>query len=527
MDDLRRPTDARAGGRGHRRSFILAHLLEPREVLIGIEDDKPEAIAAMTVACAGTGYQVRPVPTRYPSGGVKQLVHLLTGKGSRSTAFEPILASSVSTSPPPGPPFTGPSNFGSRCCPASTVTGRVAQPGTSMPCWAPRSRRWSPNAAVIGMGRAADHGRADDGLRLAQRRGAGDQGRNCILAAGIGELTPEQPPMPLHPLRGLRRSMPGQPPARNSCTGMPAPRSSTRRRIITCSVASMRLLQHRLPQPHPIGAVLPLRQERNLGAGERETKAELARQRHQARLERLEREQKEREPNCARKRHLGPCGGKTTEVDQLPIEAAVARASRSRAPRRWTSHSHRLRSPPMVPSGTVERRCVSRPTSPHILRNRRRSGDAPGVVCDGAWHRGAGLVFGWGVLVNLAMATVVALAAETLMLAARGKPLALHLGDCSAVVTAWLLAAALPSLAPWWLTALGVAFAIVVAKHLYGGRLQPLQSGHDRLCGAADLVSTQMSTWPIPTGLGRRTYWACRKRWRLCSVARDASSRTD
>jgi electron transport complex protein RnfC len=32
---------------------IMAHLLNPRDVLIGIEDDKPEAIAAMTAACAG------------------------------------------------------------------------------------------------------------------------------------------------------------------------------------------------------------------------------------------------------------------------------------------------------------------------------------------------------------------------------------------------------------------------------------------------------------------------------------------
>ncbi|HRZ24929.1 MAG TPA: RnfABCDGE type electron transport complex subunit D, partial [Candidatus Contendobacter sp.] len=43
--------------------------------------------------------------------------------------------------------------------------------------------------------------------------------------------------------------------------------------------------------------------------------------------------------------------------------------------------------------------------------------------------------FGWGVLANLVIATVMAVAAETAMLAARGKPLALHLGDCSAVVT--------------------------------------------------------------------------------------------
>lgn len=60
-------------------------------------------------------------------------------------------------------------------------------------------------------------------------------------------------------------------------------------------------------------------------------------------------------------------------------------------------------------------------------------------------------------------------ASEALLLLARGKPLALYLGDYSAVVTAWLLAVALPLLAPWWLTVIGVLAAIVLAKHLYGG----------------------------------------------------------
>lgn len=112
--------------------------------------------------------------------------------------------------------------------------------------------------------------------------------------------------------------------------------------------------------------------------------------------------------------------------------------------------------------------------------------------------------FGWGVLVNLVIATAVALAAETAMLAARGKPLALHLGDCSAVVTAWLLAVALPPLAPWWLTTIGVLSAIVVAKHLYGGLgynpFNPAMIGYVVL-----LISfpREMSTWLIPHGVGQ------------------------
>jgi electron transport complex protein RnfC len=59
---------------------IMAHLMQPEEVLIGIEDNKPEAIAAMLTACQGTSFEVVTLPVLYPSGGEKQLIKLLTGK---------------------------------------------------------------------------------------------------------------------------------------------------------------------------------------------------------------------------------------------------------------------------------------------------------------------------------------------------------------------------------------------------------------------------------------------------------------
>ena len=77
--------------------------------------------------------------------------------------------------------------------------------------------------------------------------------------------------------------------------------------------------------------------------------------------------------------------------------------------------------------------------------------------------------FGAAVLVQLALASATALAAEAAMLRLRGKPVGLFLADGSALVTAWLIALTFPPIAPWWLTVLGVLAAIVVAKHLYGG----------------------------------------------------------
>ena len=77
--------------------------------------------------------------------------------------------------------------------------------------------------------------------------------------------------------------------------------------------------------------------------------------------------------------------------------------------------------------------------------------------------------FGWGILVNAALAIAAALAAEALALRATDRPVRQGLLDASALVTAVLLAFAIPPLAPWWLPALGAILAIVLAKHLYGG----------------------------------------------------------
>ena len=77
--------------------------------------------------------------------------------------------------------------------------------------------------------------------------------------------------------------------------------------------------------------------------------------------------------------------------------------------------------------------------------------------------------FGIAILVQIALATVTALACEAFMLSVRGKPAKLFLTDLSAVVTAWLIALAFPSIAPWWLVVAATAFALIFAKHLYGG----------------------------------------------------------
>ncbi|WP_411360499.1 electron transport complex subunit RsxC [Pseudidiomarina salilacus] len=60
---------------------ILLHLAGTTKGLVAIEDNKPEAIAAMREVLADyPQFSLRVVPTKYPSGGEKQLIQLLTGR---------------------------------------------------------------------------------------------------------------------------------------------------------------------------------------------------------------------------------------------------------------------------------------------------------------------------------------------------------------------------------------------------------------------------------------------------------------
>ncbi len=112
-------------------------------------------------------------------------------------------------------------------------------------------------------------------------------------------------------------------------------------------------------------------------------------------------------------------------------------------------------------------------------------------------------VFGPGLLLQLLVAGPVALACEALALRARGRDAAPFLRDGSVLVTAALLAVAVPPLLPWWLMALGTAIAVLLGKHVFGGLgsnpFNPAMVGY-----AALLVSfpLEMTRWPVPFAPG-------------------------
>jgi len=105
--------------------------------------------------------------------------------------------------------------------------------------------------------------------------------------------------------------------------------------------------------------------------------------------------------------------------------------------------------------------------------------------------------FGWGIVVNILLCSITAIACEALMLWLRRRPLRPFITDNSALVTAWLLALALPAFAPWWIAVLGTAFGMIFAKHLYGGLgynpFNPTVTGYVMLLIA---FPVEMTHWP-------------------------------
>lgn len=109
--------------------------------------------------------------------------------------------------------------------------------------------------------------------------------------------------------------------------------------------------------------------------------------------------------------------------------------------------------------------------------------------------------FGWGVLFQCLLAIMFALATESLMLYLRGKPLKVFLYDGSALVTALLFGLAISPFTPFWINCLGIGFAIIIAKHCFGGlghnMFNPAMAGYVfvLLC-----FPVALSAWPNISG---------------------------
>ena len=78
-------------------------------------------------------------------------------------------------------------------------------------------------------------------------------------------------------------------------------------------------------------------------------------------------------------------------------------------------------------------------------------------------------LFGWPAILLFTVTVGSCIVIEAGCLALADRPVKATLGDCSAIITGWLMAMSLPPWAPWWIGVLGAIFAIALAKHAFGG----------------------------------------------------------
>lgn len=175
---------------------ILRHLARPAETLLAIEDNKPQALAAMRQACRGSAIEVVEIPTLYPSGGEKQLIRLLTGKevpsGGRPADIG-VICNNVATAYAVHRLIDHGEPMISRLI---TVTGHVATPQNF------EVLIGTPLSALVALaGPLPDTtgyilGGPMMGLRTTELHWPVVKGSNCLIAQSSTLFPPEPPPMP-------------------------------------------------------------------------------------------------------------------------------------------------------------------------------------------------------------------------------------------------------------------------------------------------------------------------------------------
>lgn len=142
-------------------------------------------------------------------------------------------------------------------------------------------------------------------------------------------------------------------------------------------------------------------------------------------------------------------------------------------------------------------------SSPHTAVTRRTSDMMKGVaLCALPGLFVQVYFFGYGTLIQLGLGIFLALVFEALAVGLRKRSIRFALTDYSAVVTAWLLAVAIPPYSPWWLITIGLIFAILIAKHLYGGLGQnPFNPAMTAYIVLIASFPVQMTSWMAPASL--------------------------
>ncbi|MCP5420849.1 MAG: electron transport complex subunit RsxC [Gammaproteobacteria bacterium] len=320
---------------------IMSYILGVEEVLIGVEDNKPQAIEALQAALRGIdtrnpAIDLRPVPTIYPAGGEKQLIKVLTGLEVPTHGLPNeigVVCQNVGTAVSVHDAVVHGRPLISRYV---TVTGRgVAHPsvldariGTLVGELVQQCGGYTRQAErlIIG-GPMMGFAIPDDQVPIVK-------GCNCILVAGADELAPSQPAMPCIRCGACADVCPADLlPQQLYWHARAKDLDKTQEYhlfdCIECGCCSAVCPSH-----------IPLVQyyrfaKTEIAARERERQqSDVARRRHEFRLERLEREKQEKETKLRKRREAlqnkePPAAPKDSTQDA--VAAAIARAKAKKA----------------------------------------------------------------------------------------------------------------------------------------------------------------------------------------------------
>ncbi len=305
---------------------VLKHLLKPKLTLIGVEDNKPEAIEQLTRHATDEDVLVKTVPTKYPSGGAKQTIELLTGrqvpKGGRAVDIG-IMVLNVATvfaikrAIIDGEPLIR----------ADRHPHRRQLQEARQRLGAPRyagALAVAAFRAATGSGAAGDHGWPHDGLYPAPRHGAGGQGHQLPAGADAGRTA--RPGRSSPASVAVPAPMPVRPPCcRKSSTGTAwAKEYDKAEKLNLMDCIECGACAWVCPSEIPLVQYYKIAKDDIREARAEAEKAERAKQRFEAKQARFEREKAAREARHAeaaaqRRQTMTAAGGED------PVAAALAR----------------------------------------------------------------------------------------------------------------------------------------------------------------------------------------------------------
>ena len=310
---------------------IVRHALKPRECIIGIEDNKPEAYDALCAALGGPeaeGIRIERVPTIYPAGGEKQLIKVLTGAEVPSHGLPldvGIVCHNVATAAAIYRAVVHGEPLLERLV---TVTGAgIAHPrniealiGTPVAELVAAAEGYTPDAERLIMGGPMM------GFALSTDEVPIIKSTNCVLVAGRGEVQQPGPAMPCIRCGECMRACPANLLPQQLYWHARAKDFDKAQDYHLFDCIECGCCSSVCPSHIPLVQYYRYAKTEIWGQERERRKADIARERHAFRQERLEREEREKAERLAKKKAALAASKSETAVEEDPKKAAIKAA---------------------------------------------------------------------------------------------------------------------------------------------------------------------------------------------------------